>query len=90
MPVLAPAGYCVEMDVSRPRGAVRHRLLPSGEWREGNVPETLRLDDLVGPSVKIEGENWTDAAREFLDAFDAQVKAIDLASDPQRSELRER
>lgn len=81
VPLVAPAGYCVEMDVSRPGGAVKHRLLPNGEGREGNVPETVRLDDVVGPSIKIEGENQTDEAREFLDDFDAQVKAIDQPSD---------
>lgn len=80
VPVVAPAGYCLEMDVSRPAGAVRHRLLPNGEWREGNVPETVRLDDLVGPSIKIQGPNRTAEARAFLDDFDAKVNAICRAS----------
>jgi hypothetical protein len=76
-----PEGYELEMDVSHPHGKLRHRLLPDGGWREGNVPSDPSLEEIIGQSITIEGENQTDEAREFLDDFDAQIKAIDPASD---------
>lgn len=76
-PIEAPAGYALELDTSRPVGGLRHRLLPYGEWREGNIPTDPSLEEMIGPSLTIEGENWTGEAREFLEEFDRRTKEID-------------
>lgn len=62
------------MDVSQPHGRLRHRLLPDGEWREGKVPIDPSLEEIIGPSIAVEGENWTGAAREFLEDLDGKTK----------------
>ena len=70
--IKAPDCYELEMDVSRPHGKRRHRLPPSGEWREGKVLVDPSLEAIIGPSIAVEGENWTGAAREFLEDWDGK------------------
>ena len=74
IPIKAPDGYELEMDVSHPHGRLRHRLLPDGEWREGNVPVGPSLEQIIDPSIAVEGENCTGAAREFLEDFDRKTR----------------
>ena len=73
--IKAPEGYELEMDVSHPHGRLRHRLLPDGEWRDGNLPIDPSLAEIIGPSIAVDGENWTGAAWEFIEDFDRQTKA---------------
>ena len=54
--------------------ALKHRLLSDGEWREGNVPVDPSFEEIIGPSIAVQGENWTGAAREFLEDLDGKTK----------------
>ena len=54
--IKSPEGYELEMDVSHPHGRLRHRLLPDGEWRKGNVPVDPSLEEIIGPAAVVEGE----------------------------------
>jgi hypothetical protein len=57
--IKAPDGYELEMDVSHPHGKLRHRLLPNGEWRDGNVPVEPSLEEIIDHSIAVGSENWT-------------------------------
>lgn len=74
VPIKAPDGYELEMDVSHPHGTLRHRLLPDGEWREGNLPVDPSLEEIIGPSTAVKGETATGAAREFLEDFNRKTR----------------
>lgn len=74
IPINAADGYELEMDVSHPHGTLMHRLLPDGEWREGNVPVDPSLEEIIGPSIAVEGKNRTDAARKFVEDSDGRTK----------------
>lgn len=72
--IKAPDGYELEMHVSRPPGTLRHRLLPDGEWREGTVPVDPSLEEVIGPLIAVEGENWTAAVRSCLRTWTTKLK----------------
>lgn len=75
--VISPNGYAIEMDVSRPHGAIRHRLLPDGPWIEGNVPDEVRIADILGLSVPVE--------KDGLDQLDRLARASDPSDAPKGS-----
>jgi len=37
-PLDAPEGYEFEIDISRPAGPLRYRILPQGPWQQGPLP----------------------------------------------------
>jgi hypothetical protein len=72
--IKSPDGFELELDVSHPHGKLRHRPLPNGEWREGNVPVEPSLEEIIDPSIAVGSENWTGGGREFLEDLDGKTK----------------